>query len=126
MFWKKSGASTTSIEWQPLEELEQLHTLVEESHEQHVLIYKHSTRCGISGMALNRLERGWKEELNEVKTYFLDLISYRNLSNEIAQRFEVYHESPQIILVKNGKAIHNDSHMNISAESIEQVIQQSK
>jgi len=123
MFWKKSNTSTASIEWHPLEDESQLQYVIEESHERDVLIYKHSTRCGISGMALNRLERGWKEELNHVKAYFLDLIAYRNLSNEIAQRFEVYHESPQIIIIRSGKAIHDESHMGISAETIEQAIQ---
>ena len=121
MFWKKSNTSP-EINWVQLQNNEQLDQLMAESQETDVLIYKHSTRCGISGMALDRLERSWKAELNEMKTYFLDLIAHRTLSDQIAQTFEVFHESPQVILIRQGKAIHSDSHMNISAEKIEEIM----
>lgn len=119
MFWKKSSnVERPSVEWTMLNEEGQLKDIIAESHNQDVLIYKHSTRCGISGMALGRLERGWSEELTDIKTYFLDLIAFRDLSNQVAQTFEVYHESPQVILIRAGKAIYNDSHMGISAEAL--------
>jgi bacillithiol system protein YtxJ len=96
----------------------QLDTLVEESKTQTVFIYKHSTRCSISSMAMNRLQREWTAEGNEVKAYYLDLIQFRDISNAIAQKFGVYHESPQVIVLKNAEVVHHDSHMNINFEDI--------
>lgn len=115
MFWKKeSSEKTTSVNWLKLNSVEQLEMIKEESKVQPVLIFKHSTRCGISSMALNRLEREWSEELNNVKTYYLDLISYRQVSNAIESEFGVYHESPQLILIEDGKVVYDASHMSIS------------
>lgn len=118
MFWKKNSSESAAIHWHPLTSLLQLDQIVEESKTQPVLIYKHSTRCGISSMALDRLERGWKATGDQLKTYFLDLISYREVSDAVAQKFQVYHESPQVILVKNGKVIYENSHMGISFEAL--------
>lgn len=120
MFWNKKQKQRTGIEWEPLTEVSQLENILEESKDRPVLIYKHSTRCGISGMALNRLERSWDAEGTIIKPYFLDLISYRNISNIVEEMFGVYHESPQVILVKNGKAVYDDSHMGISFSALKQ------
>lgn len=120
MFWGKK--ETNQVNWQNLENEEQLHEILNESSKQSVLIYKHSTRCGISSMALDRLERGWSESLDDLKPYFLDLIAFRNISDLVAKTFQVPHESPQIILIKDGKAVYNDSHMGISAHGIEEAI----
>ncbi len=108
------------MNWHHLNSIEQLSEIKEESKTQPVLIYKHSTRCSISGMALDRLERSWSKELESVKTYYLDLISYREISNAVAEEFSVYHESPQVILVKDEKAVFDASHMAISSSIIEQ------
>jgi len=121
MFWKKESKEKKEIKavnWHELTDLSQLETIKEQSHKQPVLIYKHSTRCSISSMTLGRLERSWNEDLDAVKVYYLDLISYRQVSNAIADVFGVYHESPQVILIENGNAIYDDSHMAISAEGI--------
>jgi bacillithiol system protein YtxJ len=118
MFWKKSDKAGATIDWVELKESQQLDDIVSESHENDILIYKHSTRCGISGMTLNRLERSWKPELAHIRTYYLDLISYRDISNEIANRFGVYHESPQIILIREGRAIYDESHSGISVNAL--------
>lgn len=119
MFWKKENKEKPKgVNWSVLESFDQLNTIESESVEQPVLIYKHSTRCGISGMTMNRLERTWSEELNHIKTYYLDLISYREISNEIANRFGVYHESPQVLLIKNGRSVYDASHMEINVDSI--------
>ena len=81
------------------------------------VIFKHSTRCSISRMALKQFERDY--DLDEtVDAFFLDLIEHRDVSNEIANRFNVYHESPQLILIKNGKAVYNVSHSDIDAEAL--------
>ncbi|NVJ46815.1 MAG: bacillithiol system redox-active protein YtxJ [Cytophagia bacterium] len=119
MFWKKeSKADRPDINWYNLTSIDQLQSIKKESESQPVLIYKHSTRCGISSMVLGRLEREWTEELGGMKSYFLDLISYREVSNAIQEVFGVYHESPQVILIKDGKAVYNASHMAISAEAL--------
>ncbi len=117
MFWKKSEPKE-EVNWNQLTSEAQIQLLIEESKDQPVLIYKHSTRCGISSMVMDRLERTWKSENNPMKPYILDLITFRDVSNAVAQTFEVYHESPQVIVVKDGKAIYNASHMQISFEAV--------
>ena len=118
MFWKRSSKATEGVNWNTLNSIDQLEALKEESKNKPVLIYKHSTRCGISGMAMDRLERSWNEEGNNISAYFLDLITFREVSNAVAETFKVYHESPQVILIKNGKAVYDASHMSISFNGI--------
>lgn len=83
------------------------------------LVFKHSTRCSISHMALKLFEREWNPSV-PVNTYFLDLLKYKGISNKIADDFSVYHESPQILLIRNGECIYDASHQDISAVEIEQ------
>lgn len=107
------------MDWIQLKDASQIEEIKTLSKSRPVLIFKHSTRCSISGMAWDRLRRNWKkEDFEKVHPYFLDLISYREISNQIADSFEVYHESPQIILVKDGKATYDSSHMGISYQDI--------
>lgn len=77
------------------------------------MIFKHSTRCSVSRMALDRLERKWSPEAGNIKPYFLDLISYREISNRVAAQFNVEHESPQVLVIRNGAAIFDTSHFDI-------------
>lgn len=78
------------------------------------MIFKHSTACSTSNMVINRLERNWKqEEMGHVQAYFLDLLSYRQISNAIAEQFEIHHESPQVLVIRDGEAIFNGSHFEI-------------
>jgi len=88
-----------------------------------VLLFKHSTRCSISDMVLGRLERSWKLSAETLPVYFLDLIAYKTLSNEIASMYVVVHESPQVLIIKNGKCIYTTSHSDISFAGIQSVIQ---
>ncbi len=105
--------------WNKLESEEQLEQLKSGSGETKVLIFKHSTRCPISSMALDRLERSWKnEEMQSVSPYFLDLIALRNVSSKTAEIFNVQHESPQVLLIENGKCIYNASHMGINYDAV--------
>lgn len=107
------------MDWIKLEEAAQLQEIKKKSEEKPVMIFKHSTRCSISSMALERLRRNWKtEDFDKITPYYLDLISYRDISNQIAQEFGVFHQSPQIILVKDGKAFYDTSHMGISYPDI--------
>ena len=104
------------IHWIPLQRPEQLETIVTASNSRPQVIFKHSTRCSVSSMVLNRLER--EEQPAAMDFYFLDLISYRPISNDIAERFHVHHESPQIIIIKNGEAIFDESHLAIQMDEI--------
>lgn len=106
----------TMIHWIPLQRPEQLETIVTASNSRPQVIFKHSTRCSVSSMVLNRLER--EEQPAAMDFYFLDLISYRPISNDIAERFHVHHESPQIIIIKNGEAIFDESHLAIQMDEI--------
>ncbi|HLT08612.1 MAG TPA: bacillithiol system redox-active protein YtxJ [Cyclobacteriaceae bacterium] len=105
--------------WKTLDKLEQINEIKKESETRTVLIFKHSTRCSISGMAWDRLQRNWKAEDSEkLSPYYLDLIRYREISNLIAKEFGVEHESPQAILIKNGVATYDTSHMGINYQEI--------
>lgn len=116
----KKDNSNSRINWISLENVAQLDTIVANSNDKYVFIFKHSTRCSISRFALKQFE---VETLqcnvfteNDVDAYFLDLLEHRDISNEIASRFGVYHQSPQLILIKAGKAIYDVSHDAINAE----------
>jgi bacillithiol system protein YtxJ len=102
-----------------LQTIQQLEEIIEQSQERPILIFKHSTRCSISAMAWDRLKRNWKSEDEEkVSLFYLDLITYRSISNTLAELFQVRHESPQVILIHQGKAIYNASHMGIQYQEI--------
>lgn len=110
--------------WNPLTEEEQLDEIKEESAERTVVIFKHSTRCGISRMVLRNFEKDFqKEQAEDHKMYFLDLLANRDISNEVANRFNVAHESPQVIVVKNGQVVHHASHHSIDAQKVESLIE---
>ncbi|KFF17120.1 bacillithiol system redox-active protein YtxJ [Flavobacterium hydatis] len=113
----QNQSSETKINWIPLTSLYQLDEIVTESKDKQILIFKHSTRCSISRMALKQFEKEFDLE-DKVKAYFLDLIAYREVSNEIASRFNVVHQSPQLLLIKDGKSIYDVSHSDIDAEAL--------
>ena len=94
----------------------QLQDIKDRSKEKPQVIFKHSTRCGVSSMAKNRLDKGSEPE--GMDFYFLDLIKYRNISNKISQDFKVYHESPQILIIKDGKSVYDESHSGIDLQEI--------
>lgn len=123
-FFGNSDEDNTSsnINWLPLTQMEQLNVLTVASHEKPVIIFKHSTRCSISRMALKQFEKEFILTEEEVTTYFLDLLSYREISNEIASRFQVLHQSPQLILLKKGIAVYHVSHSDIDATDLKKNI----
>lgn len=113
------------MKWLPLIAEQQLMDVDSLSHNadvKGVLILKHSTRCSISSAALGRLERTWKLSEKEVPTYFLDLLSYRSVSSAIEQHYGISHESPQVLIIKNGKCIYTASHSGISTSDIEEAL----
>lgn len=110
------------MNWIPLTTLEQLTSIKDLSAAKPQIILKHSTRCSISVMALARLERA--TNVPTADFYLLDLLSYRNISNAIASEFKVSHESPQILLIKNGDCVYDESHSGISMDEIEEQVLQ--
>jgi bacillithiol system protein YtxJ len=108
------------IPWNRLISVNQLIEIEKESFHQPIAIFKHSTRCGTSSMALRQFESQFEADNTSVKLYFLDLLSFKDISNEIAIRFQVFHESPQLIVLKDGNTIHHSSHHQIDAGLLEQ------
>jgi bacillithiol system protein YtxJ len=121
IFGDSENKNTTAakISWKDLTDLEQLNEIILLSNEGPVLIFKHSTRCSVSRMALKQFENEFNM-LDKVTPYFLDLIAYRDISNEIASRFQVVHQSPQVLLIKNGKSVYDASHSDIDAKDLEE------
>jgi bacillithiol system protein YtxJ len=110
--------------WQTLDQAEQLNAIIERSHDKAQVIFKHSTRCGISSMAKHQLEHDWDLDAELVDMYYLDLIAHRDMSNQIADLTGVTHQSPQIILIRNGKAVFDTSHHAISVARIRAALEQ--
>jgi len=109
------------LSWNILEQSDQLGMIIQNSWERPVLIFKHSTRCIISKSALRSFESGIDLE-DKITLYYLDLLQYRNISNEIAEVFGIVHQSPQILLIKNGKVIYNESHEGIDARVLKEFV----
>lgn len=99
--------------WKPLTSEFQLDEIAELSKTKTVLIFKHSTRCGISRVVLNRFESVFETNNNDVVCYYLDLLNYREVSNEVAARFQVIHQSPQLLVIKNGACVAQGSHYEV-------------
>jgi bacillithiol system protein YtxJ len=104
------------MNWNILTSEEQLKALLENSFTRPQVIFKHSTRCAVSSTAKARLEKTTGPET--IDFYFLDLLAYRSLSNKIAEDLNVYHESPQVLLIKNGECIYDESHLAIRMDDI--------
>ena len=106
------------MNWHHITSLDDVDTIIDNSRVTPCLILKHSTRCPISTMAMRRLEMNWDIEEGALETHYLDLIRYREVSNHIAATFGVAHESPQVILIKDGKAVYDASHLDIRVEEL--------
>jgi len=118
---ENQNESSNKMDWNLLTDLGQLNEIMSLSNESPVAIFKHSTRCSVSRMALKQFENEF-DSSDKVTPYFLDLIAYRDVSNEIANRFGVQHQSPQLIIIKEGKAIYNASHSDIDANVLKTIV----
>lgn len=105
------------MNWIPLQESSQLKVIDEASQHKPILIFKHSTRCSISKVALSRLEK--EDKILSADCYYLDLLKHRDISNQIAEHYQIHHESPQVLLIKNGTCVYDESHMNITWDDLE-------
>lgn len=106
------------MNWNNLTQRSQLDAILQLSQTTPVLIFKHSTRCSISSMALWRVENNWTFSESELLPYHLDLIAYRDLSNAVADLFKVHHQSPQVLLIKGGKCVLDRSHLDIDVAEL--------
>jgi bacillithiol system protein YtxJ len=104
------------MKWNELTSEEQIETIRTKSYEKPQVIFKHSTRCVISSVAKSRLEK-W-QPTEDFEFYFLDLIKYKPLSSRVAEEFKVYHESPQVLVIRDGECIYDESHLGISLQEI--------
>jgi len=110
------------MNWIQFTKLNQLNEIIEESKKRPVLIFKHSTRCGISRFVLKTFKKEYDIPTNNLQLYFLDLLKNRDLSNMIAERFNVRHKSPQILIIKNGEVVYHESHNQINVDAIKDVL----
>ena len=121
IFQNKPTEKTLEFPWITLDSVEQLDEIENAPETELIGVFKHSTRCGISKMVLRQFEGQFNLPDKKIKFYFLDLLKHRQLSQEIASRFQVVHESPQLILLKNNKVVYHASHheiLNISFERL--------
>lgn len=103
------------LPWIPLSKLSQIAGINEKSSTKTQVIFKHSTRCGISRMVMNQFVGDYGLTENDLDLYYLDLLNYRDVSNEVGYKFQVMHESPQILVIKNGVVVSHASHGAINA-----------
>ncbi|HUH29305.1 bacillithiol system redox-active protein YtxJ [Gelidibacter sp.] len=134
LFNKLFGASSSSsagsdnlnqeneTPWIDLNTLEQLDALVEKSKTKPQFIFKHSTRCGVSRMVISQFKKDYQFSKNEADLYYLDLLAYRAISNKIAEQFQVMHQSPQLVVVKNGVVVAHESHSGINNMELEKFV----
>jgi len=117
-----SEKKENNVPWNPLTEISQLDELEKLSENKTVAIFKHSTTCGISRMVLKNFEADYEQQLNDsVDLYFLDLKAHRDISNGIAEKFSVRHESPQMVVLKNREVVHHSSHQAISVDKLKEL-----
>ncbi|MDX1943153.1 MAG: bacillithiol system redox-active protein YtxJ [Saprospiraceae bacterium] len=104
------------LKWLELTQNEQIAEIAALSHQKPCTIYKHSTRCALSSIAKRRLESGWFFEQEDLPIFYLDVIEHRALSKQVAEFFSVYHESPQLLLIRQGECTYEASHLEISLD----------
>ena len=109
------------LPWQALTDVNQLNEIEKRSKTKTQVIFKHSTTCGISRMAMKQFVSVYELDAN-LDLYYLDLLSYREVSNETGYKFQVIHQSPQLLVIKNGNAIAHASHGGISELDLERFV----
>ena len=112
-----------SLNWKNLIKLEQLPELIKESHKTPVVLFKHSVSCGLSAMVKYQLEGEWNFKAKDLSFYYLDLINHRDVSNKIAEEFDIIHQSPQLIILNKGKAVAHTSHYAIGVAWLREQLQ---
>lgn len=111
-----------ALPWQALNSISQLEEITEASKTKTQAIFKHSTRCGISRMVIRNFESSFDSTEDQIDLYYLDLLNHRDVSSEIAAKFQVFHESPQFIVIRNGVMVHHSSHSSITPQVLHQFV----
>ncbi|WP_108868439.1 bacillithiol system redox-active protein YtxJ [Aquimarina aquimarini] len=111
-----------ALPWQVLNSVSQLNAIKKASKNKTQAIFKHSTRCGISRMVMRNFENSFDIENDKIDLYYLDLLNHRDVSSEVSAKFQVFHESPQFIVIKNGVTVHHSSHSMITPQVLHQFI----
>lgn len=122
LFNTNENGQGSNVPWQNLIEAITLETIRLNSKTKPQAVFKHSTSCGISNMVLQRFNTAYNLNQGQMDFYLLDLLAYREISNTIAQTFGVIHQSPQLIIVKNGVAVHSESHSDILQVNLTQFL----
>ena len=112
----------TNVNWIPLNSLEQIKTIKELSKSETILVFKHSTRCSISSMVIKRFENLFDSSMNNIKVYYLDLLNFRAISDEVGYSFQAQHQSPQLLIIRNEVAVLNVSHYDIATVNIQKYL----
>lgn len=110
------------VNWIPLNDLDVIEEAIALSYEKPVVLFKHSTRCSISRFALKQFENEYDFSKEQMEPFFLDLLNHRDISNEIATRFNIEHQSPQMIVLKGGVAVFSSTHSDIEAGILKKFI----
>ncbi len=110
----KEKKEKKTLPWIPLNTLEQLDEIKTKSKDKAQLIFKHSTTCGISRMVMNMFQETYNLSEEQADLYYLDLHSFRPVSNEVAVKFQLIHQSPQLLIIKNGAVVASSSHGGIN------------
>ena len=116
-----SDTPKNNVNWKSLTNISQLDEIAALSEETPVAIFKHSTRCGVSRMVLKQFENEFRPD-TKVTPYFLDLLAHRDVSNAISEKFNVMHQSPQLLLIKDGKSVYDASHGDIDATILDEKV----
>ena len=112
----------TYLNWTPLISVDEIKTIKEISKRQSILIFKHSTRCGISRVVIKKFESLFNEENKQLKVYYLDLLNFREVSSKLSEVFQVIHQSPQLLVIKNGISVYDGSHYEITKVNLSKLI----
>ncbi len=112
-FFSSNKKSNKELNRIALNDVDQLNEILNLSEQKLVLIFKHSTRCGISTMVLKRYESKLSNQIDDINYFLLDIIQNRDVSNFIENELQIQHQSPQLIVIKNGKVLSHNSHYGI-------------
>lgn len=100
----------------------QLEEITKKSFEKIQVVFKHSTRCSISSVSMNKFVKNYNVPKEDADLYYLDLLNYRSVSDEVGYKFQVMHQSPQVLVIKNGEAVYDASHYSIQTDKILELI----
>ena len=120
-FFSRNTEKST-FPWEYITSTEQLTEVLSTTNEKPVLLFKHSTRCSISAMALQGFERNWTSESEFCGLYFIDLLKHRDVSNLAEELTGISHQSPQVIVIKGKEVVYDASHSSIDPRRIESIL----